>query len=199
MEKKSKEEIESIVLQDLEFVNNFWPLAPEAKSAKHFEKMTIIKPIALNSYPQIYADLVQRFEIKEAAMRLKRLGLRETKFLYASLPEMLTSPQKFYDIFTDFATSHFGSKLSFEDKIEEDHQLKSCKIIVHDCFFCSEITVFEAVDIPYCIPNCGVFENLYNIKSLYRGGLIPRLIRIDPIKSAEFDGDTCIYELVVLD
>ncbi|MHA1130629.1 MAG: hypothetical protein ACTSQI_06580 [Candidatus Helarchaeota archaeon] len=196
---ETKDEIEQRVLEDISYIVNFEPVAKRAKNARHFNEMTIIKPIALNVYPQIYVDLVQRFDRDEAYRRLKRLGLRETKLLYATLPKMLVKRQKFEETFTDIASTHLKSKLDFTDKVIENGKLKSCKIIVHHCFFCSEITVFEDLDIPYCLPNCGVYENAYNIKSLYLKKTNPRLIRIDAIKSAEFDGDTCEYQLTVMD
>ena len=196
---ETKEEIEKRVSEDISYIVNFEQIAKGAKNAQHFEDMTIIKPIALNVYPQIYVDLVQRFDHDEAYRRLKRLGLRETKLLYATLPRMLVKRQKFEETFTDIASTHLKSRLEFTDKVEENGILKSCKIIVHDCFFCSEITVFEDIDIPYCLPNCGVYENAYNIKSLYLKKSNPRLIRIDAIKSAKFDGDTCEYQLTVME
>ncbi|HUX99216.1 MAG TPA: hypothetical protein VMV49_06645 [Candidatus Deferrimicrobium sp.] len=200
MQGETKEVIEKSVLEDINYITNYWPSTVAAKSAQHFSSMTIIKPIAVNVYPQIYADLVQRFEKNEAAIRLKRLGLRETKFLYATLPQMLKKPQNFVEIFSEVAQSHLNSKLFFTDKVKDDNKkLKSCKIIVENCFFCSEITVFEDIEIPYCIPNAGVYQNLYNIKSLMNKNMEPRLIRIDAVKSAKFDGDTCEYHLVVLD
>jgi hypothetical protein len=200
MQGETKEAIEQSVLKDIKYITNYWPATIAAKTAQHFSSMTIIKPIAINVYPQIYADLVQRFEKNEAATRLKRLGLRETKFLYATLPAILRKPQKFNEIFSEVAETHLNSKLIFTDKvIDENKKLKSCKIIVENCFFCSEIQVFEDIEIPYCLPNCGVYQNLYNIKSLMLQNMEPRLIRIDAVKSAKFDGDTCEYHLVVLD
>ena len=77
-------------------------------------------------------------------------------------------------------------------------KLVSYTIEVHDCFFCSE-TVFENIDIPYCTPNAGVFEHLYNLKSIYQERFDPRLIRIDAVKSAKYDGDTCEYQLTVIE
>ena len=195
----TKEALEKAVLEDIAYIRNYRPVTIAAKSADHFSKMTIIKPIALNAYPQIYVDLVQRFPKEEAARRLKRLGLRESMFLYATLPEILTKSQRFTEIFKEAASTHFNSKLIFKDKVKEDKELKSFKIEVEDCFFCSGITLFENVDIPYCIPQCGVFENLYNIKSLWNNDRTPRLIQIDPIKSAQFEGDTCKYQVVVID
>ena len=201
MTEETKEEIEMRVLEDIQYILNYKPLTVGAKSAQYFSKMKIIKPIAVNSYPNIYSDLVQRFERNEASRRLKRLGLREAKFLYATNPNLFKKPQKFIEVFREVAESHLSSKLVFKDRIkeEESKKLKSFTIEVHNCFFCSEVAVFEGIDIPYCIPNCGVYENMYNIKSLYSEGLEPRLIRIDAVRSAEYDGDTCEYHVVVLE
>ncbi len=199
MSEETKEEIEMRVLEDIQYILNYIPVAPGAKSAQYFSKMKIIKPIAVNAYPNIYSDLVQRFEKNEATRRLKRLGLREAKFLYATEPKLFKKPQKFIEIFREVAESHLSSKLVFKDRAKEDKKLTGFTIEVHDCFFCSEVAVFEDIVIPYCIPNAGVYENMYNIKSLYIEGMEPRLIRVDAIKSAKFDGDTCKYHVVVLD
>ncbi|NVM28802.1 MAG: hypothetical protein HWN65_08160 [Candidatus Helarchaeota archaeon] len=200
MVEETREDIEMRVLEDIQYILNYEPRAIGAESALYFSKMNIIKPIAVNAYPNIYSDIVQRFERDEAYRRLKMLGLREAKFLYTSLPNYLKKPQKFTEIFREVAQSHLSSTLIFKDKVKEDKKLKGFKIRVEKCFFCSEVTVFEDIDIPYCIPNAGVYENMYNIKSLYNEeGRDPRLIRIDAIKSAKFDGDFCEYQVVVLD
>ena len=199
MTEETKEEIEMRVLEDIQYILNYKPVAVGAKSAEYFSKMQIIKPIAVNSYPNIYSDLVQRFERAEASRRLKRLGLREAKFLYATEPKLFKKPQKFIEIFREVAESHLSSKLVFKDRAKDDKKLMGFAIEVHECFFCSEVAVFEDIEIPYCIPNAGVYENMYNIKSLYNEGMEPRLIRIDAVRSAKYDGDTCEYHVVVLD
>ena len=199
MTEDTKEEIEMRVLEDLQFILNFKAVAVKAGSADFFSKMRIIKPIAVNAYPNIYSDLVSRFDRAEASFRLKRLGLREAKFLYATEPELFRKPQKFIEIFREVAESHLSSKLVFRDRVKEDKKLLSFTIEVHECFFCSEVAVFEDIDIPYCIPNAGVYENMYNLKSLHNEGMAPRLIRVDAVKSAKFDGDFCEYHVVVLE
>jgi hypothetical protein len=92
-------------------------------------------------------------------------------------------------------------KIEFRDKVieKENKQLKACIIEVKDCFFCSEITPFAHMDLPYCIPLAGLYENLYNIKSLYNKNLEPRLIQVTTMKSAEHDGDSCLYQLTVIE
>jgi len=195
---EEKEEIESRILQDIEYILHYKPTAVGAESAKYFSKMTIIKPIALNVYPQIYIDLVKRFEKTEAIQRLRNLGLRVAKFYYASFPKLLKKPQKLTEIIDDVAKANMHEKMIFKDEVREGKALKSCKIEVQDCFFCSEVTLIENTEIPYCTALGGVYENLYNIKSLYSKNMSPRLIRIDTLKSAQSEGDICEYQLTVI-
>ncbi|NVM52179.1 MAG: hypothetical protein HWN66_00660 [Candidatus Helarchaeota archaeon] len=199
MEIEIKEALEKSVSNDLDYIISYKPRAIGAKSAQHFSKMNIIKPIALNAYPQIYIDLVKRFDRDEAIRRLKSLGLRETKFLYATFPDLLKKPQNFNKIFTEAAKKHLHSKLIFKNKVLENKILRSMTLVVKDCFFCSEIEPFEDIDIPYCTPNAGLYENLYNLKSLYNQNMNPRLVQIEALKSARYDGDTCVYLLSVID
>jgi len=51
MTQELKSEIENRALRDLEYISTYKPIATGAKSAQHFSKMTIIKPIAINVYP----------------------------------------------------------------------------------------------------------------------------------------------------
>ncbi|HUX99817.1 MAG TPA: hypothetical protein VMV49_09705 [Candidatus Deferrimicrobium sp.] len=199
MESDLKSQMEKSISKDLEYILNYKHIAVEAKNAEYFSKMTIIKPIANNVYPQIYVDLIQRFDHDEAIRHLKSMGTRVSKYFYSVFPKMLTKPQKFTEIFSEVAESHLNSKLIFKDKVQEDKKLKSCIIEVKDCFFCSEITLFQNLKIPYCIPIMGMYENLYNIKSVYNKGMNPRLIYLNALKSAEYDGDTCEYKLTVID
>jgi predicted hydrocarbon binding protein len=196
---ESKGNIEQLILQDIDYILNYKPVAKGAESAKYFSKMTIIKPIALNVYPQIYIDLVKRFEKNEAIHRLRNLGLRVAKFYYSSFPEVLKKPQKLTEILEDVAKTHLHEKMVFKDEVLEGKRLKSCKIEVRDCFFCSEVTLIENTAIPYCTALSGLYQNLYNIRSLYSKNLEPRLIHVDTLKSAQFDGDTCEYQLTVIE
>jgi len=196
---ESKGDIERFVLQDIDYILNYKPTSKGAESAKYFSKMTIIKPIALNVYPQIYIDLVKRFDKKEAIRRLRNLGLRVAKFYYSGFPEWLKKQQKLTEIIEDVAKSHMHEKMIFKDEIIDGKRLKSCKIEVRDCFFCSEVTLIENTEIPYCTALSGLYQNLYNIRSLYSKNMDPRMIRIDTLKSAQFDGDTCEYQLTVIE
>jgi hypothetical protein len=199
MPNEAKEEIESLVLQDIDYILNYKPAAIGAESAKYFSKMTIIKPIALNVYPQIYTDLVKRFEQAEAIGHLRTLGLRVAKFYYANFPDLLKKPQKLTEIIESVAKSHLHEKMTFKDEIVEDGQLKSCNIEVQDCFFCSEVTLIENTEIPYCTPLAGLYQNLYNIKSVQAKNMEPRLIRVDMLKSAQSEGDICEYKLTAIE
>jgi len=194
-----KGDIERLVLQDIDYISNYKPAAKGAESAKYFSKMTIIKPIALNVYPQIYIDLVKRFEKNEAIRRLRNLGLRVAKFYYSSFPELLKKQQKLTEIIEDVAKSHMHEKMVFKDETTDSGKLKSCKIEVKECFFCSEVTLIENTEIPYCTALSGLYQNLYNIRSLYAKNLDPRLIHVNTLKSAQFDGDTCEYQLTVIE
>ena len=74
MTEETKEEIENRVLEDLQYILNYKPITPKAQSAEFFSKMKIIKPIAVNAYPNIYSDLVQRFdEARTHRIRVKHL------------------------------------------------------------------------------------------------------------------------------
>jgi hypothetical protein len=199
MAQELKNEIENRALKDLEYISNYKPIAPEAKSAQHFSKMTIIKPIAINVYPQIYIDLVKQFDQTEVTRRLKNLGLRVAKFYYSVFPEMLQKSQTFPEIFTEVAQTHLHEQLTFTNRVKENKRLISCTIKVKECFFCSGITLIENIPIPYCIPVAGLYENLYNLKSLYNNNMEPRLVTIDATKSAEFEGDVCEYQVTVID
>lgn len=194
-----KATIESRIFKDLDYIMKYKPTTTKAGSADYFSKMTIIKPIALNVYPQIYVDLVQRFDQNEAFRHLKNMGYRVSKYFYSLFPEMLQKSQKFTEIFSEIAQSHLKSKLTFKDKVEENKKLKSCVIEVEDCFFCTEIALFENIQIPYCVPIMGMYESLYNIKSLYNKNMEPRLIFLEAIKSAKHATDTCEYQLTVID
>ena len=81
----------------------------------------------------------------------------------------------------------------------ENGKLKYCKIQVENCFFCSDIPTIENIEIPYCCALAGIYQNIYNLKSLYNKNLEPRLVKIDALKSAEEEGDFCEYLLVVID
>ncbi len=198
MSEEEKDLIEKTALKDVEYIIHYDPIAKAAKSAEYFAKMTIIKPIAANVYPQIYVDLVGRFDKEEATRRLKSLGLRVAKFFYCTFPKILKKPQKFDDIFVKIAKVNLHEKLSIVDKVEEKGILKYCKILVENCFFCSEIPPIENIEIPYCQALAGTYQNLYNLKSLYNKDLEPRLVKIDAIKSAEYEGDQCEYLLSVI-
>lgn len=193
-----KQKIEELVLKDIDYIQNYNPIAKGAESAKYFGKMTIIKPIAANVYPQIYVDMVKRFKKEEAEQRLKNLGLRVTKFFYSAFPDLLKKQQKFSEIFINTAKTHMHEKIEIKG-IENIKKLKSCTFKVENCFFCAGITPIENIEIPYCIAKAGIYENLYNIKSLYNENLEPRLVKVDAIKSATFDGDLCEYQLTVID
>ncbi|MDD1776790.1 MAG: hypothetical protein LUQ65_01370, partial [Candidatus Helarchaeota archaeon] len=143
--------------------------------------------------------LVKRFEKKEAIRRLRNLGLRVAKFYYSGFPEVLKKTQKLTEIIDDVAKSHLHEKIEFKDEVTDGKRLKSCKFEVRDCFFCSEVTLIENTEIPYCTALSGLYENLYNIRSLYAKNLDPRLIHVDTVKSAQFDGDTCEYQLTVIE
>ena len=127
MMNESKGDIERLISQDIDYILNYKPVAKGAESAKHFSKMTIIKPIALNVYPQIYIDLVKRFEKKEAIRRLRNLGLRVAKFYYSGFPEVLKKTQKLTEIIDDVAKSHLHEKIEFKDEVTDGKRLKSCK------------------------------------------------------------------------
>ena len=199
MQEEIKEKMEKSVLKDIEYILTYKPIVKGAKSAQDFSKMSIIRPIALNVYPEIYVDLVNRFEKAEAIRRLKNLGLRVAKFYYSSFPAMLKKSQKFSKIFSEAAKKHMDEKLEIVDKIEEDNKLKSCKIKVENCIFCSEVPPIENIDIPFCMGKSGFYQNIYNIKSLYNRNLEPRLVQVDTIKSARYIGDVCEYQLTVID
>lgn len=196
---ESKGDIERLIQLDLDYISSYKPAAKGAESAKFFSKMTIIKPIALNVYPQIYIDLVKRFEKPEAIRHLRNLGLRVAKFYYCSFPELLKKQQKLTEIIDEAAKSHLHEKITFKDEITEGKKLKSCKFEVKDCFFCSEVTLIENAEIQYCIALSGFYQNLYNIRSLYSNNLDPRLIRVDTLKSAQFEGDICEYQITVIE
>ncbi len=199
MQKDKINAIEQLTAKQIDYIVKYKPRAKGAQSAQHFFDMTIIKPIALNVYPEIYVDLIKRFEHDEAVRHLNSMGLRVAKYYYSTFPEKLRQSQKFTEIFSGVVKTHLKSKLVFKDKIKEDKKLKSCTIEIHDCFFCSEIALFENPEIPYCTPIAGACEGLYNIKSLYNRNLEPRLIQVFAHKSAEYDGDICEYKLVVID
>ncbi|MFX0138924.1 MAG: hypothetical protein ACFFDN_35110 [Candidatus Hodarchaeota archaeon] len=199
MREDIKQKIEKLVLKDIDYILHYKPIAKGAESAQHFSNMTIIKPIALNVYPQIYVDLVKRFEKDEAIRRLRNLGYRVAKFYYSSFPNELKKPQKFSKIFSEVGKKHMDEKVIIENKIEIYKKLKSCNIKIEHCIFCSDITPFENLDIPFCIAKTGFYENLYNIKSLYNRDMEPRLVQVDSIRSARFDGDYCEYKLTVID
>ena len=191
--------IEDFTARSIDYILKYKPRAEGAQSAQHFSSMTIIKPIALNVYPQIYVDLIERSAHDEAIGHLKSMGLRVAKYYYSVFPDELRKTQKFAGIFSEVAKAHLNSKLVFKNKVKEDKKLKSCTIEVHDCFFCSGIQTIENLKIPYCTPVAGTFEGLYNIKSLYNRNLEPRLIQITAHKSAEYDGDVCLYKLMAID
>jgi hypothetical protein len=196
---ESKGDIERLIQQDIDYILNYKPTTKGAESAKYFSKMTIIKPIALNVYPQIYIDLVKRFEKPEAIRRLRSLGLRVAKFYYCSFPELLKKQQKLTEIIDEVAKSYLHEKTTYKDEITDGGKLKSCKMEVKDCFFCSEVTLIENAEIQYCTALSGFYQNLYNIRSLYSKNLNPRLIRVDTLKSAKFEGDTCEYQITVIE
>jgi len=199
MQKDIIDALEQLTSKDIDYILKYKPRAKGAQSAQHFSNMTIIKPIALNVYPEIYVDLIKRFEHDEAVRHLKSMGLRVAKYYYSTFPEKLRKSQKFTEIFSEVAKTHLKSKLVFKDKIKENNKLRSCTIEIQDCFFCSEIALFENLEIPYCTPVAGLYEGLYNIKSLFNRNLEPRLIQVIAHKSAESDGDICEYKLVVID
>ena len=194
--------IEKIATNSLDYVLSFKPRAVGAESAQHFSKMNVIRPVALNVYPQIYTDLITRFDRDEATRRLKNMGRNVAKLYYCAFPEMLRKPQKFKDIFLGIAKSQYQEKLEFKEVVTENNTVKSCILQNKDCYFCTgfiEDIDTEKIGIPYCAGKAGAYENLYNIKSLYHKNLVPRLIRVDGIKSAQFEGDVCEYRLVAID
>ena len=199
MFKEIRDDLEQNTAKDIDYILKYKPRAKGAQSAQHFSNMTIIKPIALNVYPQIYVDLVKRSVTDEAVRHLKSMGLRVAKYYYSVFPEELRKKQKFTEIFSEVAKNHLKSNLVFKDRVKVDKKLVSCTIEIHDCFFCSGIAAFQNLEIPYCTPVAGTFEGLYNIKSLYNRNLEPRLIHINAHKSAEYDGDVCEYHLVVIE
>jgi hypothetical protein len=194
-----KQEIEAATLKNIEYILGYKATAEGAKSAKYFQKMEIIKPIALNVYPQIYIDMVKTFPRAEAVQHLRNLGHRVAKFYYACFPDELKKHYKFTDIFSIVAKDHMHEKITFNNIVKEKKRLVSADLEVTDCFFCSGATLIEGIDIPYCTAKAGVYESLYNIKSLYNRNLDPRLVHISTIKSAEEEGDTCEYHLKVIE
>ena len=199
MFREIRDALEQRIARDIDYILKYKARAKGAQSAQHFSKMTIIKPIALNVYPQIYVNLVKRSQTDEAILHLKSMGLRVAKYYYSTFPDELRKNQKFTQIFSEVAKTHLKSKLVFKDKVQVDKKLVSCTIEIHDCFFCSGIAAIENLEIPYCTPVAGLYENLYNIKSLYNRNLDPRLIQVNAHKSAEYDGDTCEYHVVVIE
>jgi hypothetical protein len=199
MSSSLKEDIEAAALKNIEYILSYKPTADVPESAQYFRKMEIIKPVAINVYPQIYIDMVKTYSRAEAILHLRSLGHRVAKFYYASFPEEFKKPHKFKDIFATVAKEHLHEKISFKDVVKEDKQLISCNLEVKDCFFCSEVILIEGVDIPYCCAKAGAYESLYNIKSLYHRNMQPRLIHVTTTKSAEEEGDTCEYHLEVIE
>ena len=128
MQKDIIDALEELTSKDINYLVTYKPRAKGAQSAQHFSNMTIIKPIALNVYPEIYADLVKRSEHDEAVHHLKSMGLRVAKYYYSTFPEKLRKSQKFTEIFSEVAKTHLKSKLVFKNQVKEDKKLKSCTI-----------------------------------------------------------------------
>lgn len=194
-----KHDIEKNVADYIEYIERYKPKAKNAKSAEYFSKMNIIKAIAANVYPQIYVDMINRFDLDEAKFKLKRMGSRVAKYYVSTNLEILKKHDKFPNIFIKIAKTEVREKLKFYDRVKEDGKLKSCKFQVKECIFCHGIPPFENTDIPYCVAKAGTYETIYNIVSIYAKDLEPRLVQIDTLKSAQDENDFCIYELTVID
>ena len=193
-----QQEIEKSVLQDIDYILNYQPVV-KGVDAQSFLKMTVIKPIAQNVYPQLYTDLIRRFERVEAVQRLKNTGRRVAKYYYSVFPEALKTPQKLIDILKSVAEPHLREKIRLKDVVQENSILKRCVIEVENCFFCSGVNIIENVEIPYCLGLAGLYENLYNIKSLFNKNLEPRLIQVTTMKSATHEKDRCEHELIAVE
>ena len=194
-----KNEIEKYVAEYIPDIVNYKPMANNAKPAKYFSTMNIIKAIAANVYPQIYVDIVGRYDTEEAKFRLKRMGLRVSKYFLRTNYEFLKKHEKYPNIFIKTLKSEVNETVKFYDKVKEDGKLISSKFKVKDCIFCSGVPLFEDIPIPYCIAKAGTYEGIYNITSRYSRDLEPKLVHIDVIKSAEFQGDVCEYQLTVIE
>ncbi len=194
-----KDKIEKYVAQYVSSIVNYKPIANNAKPAQYFSTMNIIKAIAANVYPQIYVDLVSRYEKEEAKFRLKRMGLRVGMYFLRTNHDFLMKHEKFPEIIIKTAKSEVNETLKFYDKVKEDGKLKSYKFKVKDCIFCSGIPPFENIEIPYCIAKAGTYESIYNITSMYSKDLEPKLVHVDVLKSAESEDDVCEYELTVVE
>jgi len=198
-EDQTKSLIEKLVLEDLAYISNYKPVVKNRISIQDFLKMSVIKPIAQNVYPQLYTDLISRCEPDEAIRRLKNTGRRLAKYFYSVFPDILKKPQKFDEIILNVPKSHLHKNLQLKDKVIENSRIQSCIIEIKNCFFCSGIDKIEDLDIPYCTALAGFYENLYNIKSLGNQNLNPRLIEVTSISSASDERDLCEYKLIAID
>jgi hypothetical protein len=187
------------VTHDLNYVKNFVSTAEKAKPAPNYMQGTIIKKITSIVYPQIYAYLVQNYSKEEAIRRLREMGARSAKYLYAIYPKPLRWKKKnFADIFKEIGR-HSAEIVKVEQVVKVKKEVTSFYIKKYRCVFCTETPRMENVPVPYCYPSVAFFQNYYNIRSFYLGSLHPRFISIDVEKTAEHDKDYCLYRVEASD
>jgi len=186
------------VSRDLNYIKNFISTAPKAKPAPNYMQGTIIKAITSIVYPQIYAYLVQHYSKEGAIRRLRVMGARSAKYLYAIYPQSLRRKKNFADVLKEIGR-HSAEIVKVEKVVKVKKTVTSFLIKKYRCVFCTETSRVENVPVHYCYPSAAFFQNYYNIRSFYMGTLKPRFISIDIDKTAEHDRDFCLYRVEASD
>ncbi|MHA1278498.1 MAG: hypothetical protein ACTSQI_13600 [Candidatus Helarchaeota archaeon] len=190
------------VYNDIEYINNFISQAPKARIASNYREARMIKSITSSIYPQIFGFLVRNYSRAEAIKRLKVMGQKAVRIYYAINKNELHQKSNLQEIFKGICRDS-GERIRITDivkkKVGKKKIIQSLVIKKYRCIFCTETTLMENIDVPYCLPSVGYWEQWYNIRSLYQGNWQPRLIHMDVTKTAEHDKDFCEYHVEVLE
>ena len=191
-------EIEKNVLADIEYIKNFVSSAPNAKIASNYEDARIVKAVTGSVYPQVFAYIVKNLNREEAIQKLREMGRRSVAVFFSTSTKNLPKKVKFKNLFREIGR-HSGELYRITDITKKKGVIESCTIKKRRCVFCYESIKMEDVDVPYCYPSVSFHQHYYNIRSLYRGNVKPRLIYIDIVKTAEHDKDYCEYHMTAID
>ncbi len=184
------------VYQDIEYINNFESLAPRAQIAPNYREARMIKSIADSVYPQIYGFLVRNFSREEAFRRLRVMGQNAVKIYYAINKKELQQKGKLEEIFKGICRDsgeRYRITETVKKKVNKKKVIQRLVLKKYHCIFCTGAMLAENIDIPFCLPSVGYWEQWYNIRSLYHGDWQPRLIHIEVTKTAEDNSDYCEY------
>ncbi|MHA1265783.1 MAG: hypothetical protein ACTSRS_11175 [Candidatus Helarchaeota archaeon] len=192
-------QFEDMVIQDLNYIQNFVSVAPDARIAPDYSDAKVVKAITDSVYPQVFAFLFKHLDRAHAIQKLREMGRRSaTIFLTMVNPNQLKRKAKFNQVIREIG-KHSGETYKFQNFIKKGGQLQSCTFRKYHCIFCNELVELEDVGVHYCYPSASFHQHYYNLRSLSSGGFKPRLIYIDIDKTAEHAKDYCQYHVEVLD